>query len=327
MKFSIKDFFSKCDQISRNLRIWSHLLKKSLMENFIFCAVIEFLGVTLDSLIMTLTIPEKKVSKVQKQSLELLQKTQVSILELTKPIGLLNIQAVLLAQINFRYLEQQQIQALRAQGVHREELQWWIQNLNICNGRYFIQSYIQVLIQTDAPRKGWGVVCQGISTGGQWSKEEQLLHINVLELKAVKLTLLTFNKQKSLKAQFISNRQHHCTTLSCENGGNREPNVTEIKERNLAVSLETPDHDYCRIPSKFFDCGGRLTVSKQQGLIKMETLSKSISTSLPEEGNGQSRFVCIKAVSPTTPVLCLETRPFQPGDRCPTTDLGQSIPL
>ena len=39
MKFSIKDFFSKCDQIRKKLRIWSHLLKKSLMENFIFCAV------------------------------------------------------------------------------------------------------------------------------------------------------------------------------------------------------------------------------------------------------------------------------------------------
>ena len=39
MKFSIKDFFSKCDQIRRKLRIWSHLLKKSLIENFIFCAV------------------------------------------------------------------------------------------------------------------------------------------------------------------------------------------------------------------------------------------------------------------------------------------------
>ena len=39
MKFSIKDFFSKCDQICSFLRIWSHLLKKSSMENFIFCAV------------------------------------------------------------------------------------------------------------------------------------------------------------------------------------------------------------------------------------------------------------------------------------------------
>ena len=40
VKFPIKDFFSKCDQIRRKLRIWSHLLKKSLLENFIFfCAV------------------------------------------------------------------------------------------------------------------------------------------------------------------------------------------------------------------------------------------------------------------------------------------------
>ena len=36
MKFSINDFFSKCDQIHRELWIWSHLLKKSLMENVIF---------------------------------------------------------------------------------------------------------------------------------------------------------------------------------------------------------------------------------------------------------------------------------------------------
>ena len=38
-KFSIKDFFSKCDQICSFLRIWSHLLKKSLMGKFIFWAV------------------------------------------------------------------------------------------------------------------------------------------------------------------------------------------------------------------------------------------------------------------------------------------------
>ena len=39
MKSSIKDFFSKSDQIHSFLRIWSYLLKKSLMKNFIFCAV------------------------------------------------------------------------------------------------------------------------------------------------------------------------------------------------------------------------------------------------------------------------------------------------
>ena len=33
IKFFIKDLFSKCDQMQ------SHLLKKSLLENFTFCAV------------------------------------------------------------------------------------------------------------------------------------------------------------------------------------------------------------------------------------------------------------------------------------------------
>ena len=35
MMLSINDFLSKCDHIRRKLRIWSHLLKKSLMENLI----------------------------------------------------------------------------------------------------------------------------------------------------------------------------------------------------------------------------------------------------------------------------------------------------
>ena len=45
MKCFIKDFLSNYDQIRSFLRIWSHLLKKSLMENnfwktfLIFCAV------------------------------------------------------------------------------------------------------------------------------------------------------------------------------------------------------------------------------------------------------------------------------------------------
>ena len=42
MKLSIKGFFIKCDQSRNFLRIWSHLLKKSLKENSFFCAVHQF---------------------------------------------------------------------------------------------------------------------------------------------------------------------------------------------------------------------------------------------------------------------------------------------
>ena len=40
MKFSIKNLFSKCDQIRSFLRILLHLLKNTFIWNFIFCAVL-----------------------------------------------------------------------------------------------------------------------------------------------------------------------------------------------------------------------------------------------------------------------------------------------
>ena len=42
-KFSIKDFFSKWYQIHRKLRILSHFLRKSLMEDFFLSSLISYL--------------------------------------------------------------------------------------------------------------------------------------------------------------------------------------------------------------------------------------------------------------------------------------------
>ena len=58
MEFSIKDFFSKCDQIRRKLWIWSHLLKKFLMENFIFCAIFKMK----DSSVQTKKVSVRKLA-------------------------------------------------------------------------------------------------------------------------------------------------------------------------------------------------------------------------------------------------------------------------
>ena len=50
----------------------------------------------------------------------------------------------------------------------KEELEWWIQNLDLCNGRYLIQNTSQITIQTDASKTGWGAFCQGVRTRGVW---------------------------------------------------------------------------------------------------------------------------------------------------------------
>ena len=65
-KFSIEDFLIKCDQIRRKLRIWSHLLKKSLVENFIFCAM-HFLSWHHDSSFRQNTQEDNKIHYQVKQ--------------------------------------------------------------------------------------------------------------------------------------------------------------------------------------------------------------------------------------------------------------------
>ena len=59
MKFPIKDFFSKCDQIRRKLRIWLDLLKESLIENFIFSGAYPAAILPVQSPIVTLKTLEE----------------------------------------------------------------------------------------------------------------------------------------------------------------------------------------------------------------------------------------------------------------------------
>ena len=138
---------------------------------------IEFLVVTINSLKMCLSLTQEKVLKIQSQCQDVHARGQVIVHELTRLLGLLasTIQAVLRAQMNFRYLQQQQIKALRATQCYqatvflnsnsKEELQWWIQNLQIFNGRYLFQPQNFLTIRTDASKRGWGAVCQGIPIG------------------------------------------------------------------------------------------------------------------------------------------------------------------
>ena len=64
MKFFVKGSFSKCDQIRRKLQIRSHLLRKSLMESFIFCAVGRLLKVNSVNPIQSVQKPILKVCSI-----------------------------------------------------------------------------------------------------------------------------------------------------------------------------------------------------------------------------------------------------------------------
>ena len=60
--------------------------------------------------------------------------------------------------------------------------------------RKMLDSPPQFVIETDASLKGWGAYSCGMFTGGCWSPEEALLHINVLEMLAVLYGIKSFVK-------------------------------------------------------------------------------------------------------------------------------------
>ena len=69
--------------------------------------------------------------------------------------------------------------------------------MKIYNGKSLLIVPPDLIIFSDASDKGWGVSCQGITTGGRWSSLEKSWHINVLELEAVRLSIFLGKNSKN----------------------------------------------------------------------------------------------------------------------------------
>ena len=70
--------------------------------------------------------------------------------------------------------------------------------MKVYNGKSLLIEPPDLTIFSDASKKGWGASYQGIITGSQWFLVERDWHINVLELEAVSLAILSFIKFKKL---------------------------------------------------------------------------------------------------------------------------------
>ena len=201
---------------------------------------IEFLGLVINSVNMTLALPQEKVLDIQNKCAQLAASPKTTIMELTKLVGKLFFtdQAVLPGRLQCRYLQQQQIQAVRETNSYQTkvklnqqslaELKWWKENLLLQNGKPLKIGIPQLIIQTDASKTGWRAVCQGINTGGTWSYQERTKHINILELIAVKLAILTFTKGKSVTAIHLQIDNMTALSYLVKMGGTRSPELLQV---------------------------------------------------------------------------------------------------
>ena len=129
---------------------------------------IEFFGLAINSVNMTLALPQEKVLYIQNKCTQLIASPKTTIIELTQLLGklLFTSQAELPESIQCRYLEQQQIQAVRETNSYQTkiklnqqsqaDLKWWKENLLLRNNKPLKIGMPQLVTQTDASKTGWG---------------------------------------------------------------------------------------------------------------------------------------------------------------------------
>ena len=171
---------------------------------------ITFLGYVIDSKNMTVCPTDKKREKAVKTANKLLEGSRFKIRFVASAIGFIVdlCKGIEYGANHFRYLERDKILALRKAGSKgyegsmflsndaRKELKWWRKNVKFRSKKIRVNQPT-LLIKTDASNQGWGAVFDEERTGGRWSQNEIIDHINVLELRAILLGLQSFFKDYS----------------------------------------------------------------------------------------------------------------------------------
>ena len=110
------------------------------------------------------------------------------------------------------------------------------------------------------------------SIGGQWTLQESRLHINLLELKAINLALLTFYKMFSLKAADFQVDNTAALSYLIKMGG-LETGRWQLSSRKFIAE----DHNYGRISAREIECESWLAVQEFSGFQQMVAVPQGVS--------------------------------------------------
>ena len=164
---------------------------------------IEFLGFVINSRSMTLAVTKEKLKSLTSQCKNLLQSQRTTVRHLAQVIGTMTSlnQAVLPAPLHYRGLQELRNKSLDLHHSYDSQillsqramtdLKWWIDHGSQWRAGQIVISQPALTIESDASDLGWGATCLSSKdvTGGVWSSQERLLHINCKEHLAAWLGL------------------------------------------------------------------------------------------------------------------------------------------
>ena len=171
---------------------------------------ITFLGFVISSKSMTLTLTIEKKIKIKKLLVNCLDRDKISLRELAKIIGnmVASFPAVTYGPLHYRNLEKEKIRGLKQNRGNFDckivlshnavaDINWWINNIdNSCH--QITKPNPDLTIYTDASLTGWGITDGKSPSRGLWHSSE-IDNINVLELKAIEIGIITYYKKRCFR--------------------------------------------------------------------------------------------------------------------------------
>ena len=105
----------------------------------------------------------------------------------------------------------------------------------IYNGKSPFKVPSDLTIFLDALKKGWSASCLGITIGCSWSSVEKAWHINILQLEAVRLTILSFTKFKKPNSIHLWIANMTAVSYLLNMGGTQNKHLIEISEEMCVI--------------------------------------------------------------------------------------------
>ena len=201
---------------------------------FIPTQEITFLGFVINSVNMTVKLTHDRIVDLQNLCRDTLAAQEITIREFAKLIGKMvaSEPGVQCAPLFYKDLEIYKEKMLKISHgnydskIHlttdvKSNISWWIHSLPH-SYKPIVRNEPDIILYSDSSKTGWGGINEtfGTKTEGFWSEKERELHINVLELKAALLTILSLLKEVSNK-HIRLNVDNTVTVAYIENFGGR----------------------------------------------------------------------------------------------------------
>ena len=195
-------------------------------SKFIPAKIVEYLGFIIDSEKMITYLSDQKKQKIYEKCCIIPMKRKLTIREFASFIGTLTssfpgkqfgplyYRAMLkFKDKSLKYNKGNFNAGIKLSEDTLHEISWWKKNIfKVFKPMRYPKFSITVYI--DASLEGWGASMGNVSTGGAWLPDEKLMHINVLELKAILLALNSFVKTNHEHIKIMSD---NTTAIHCIN--------------------------------------------------------------------------------------------------------------